>query len=80
MAESDKCGNDYDKTFNVIFGGNTYMFDSFECAISKLAPHCKLCDCIILGHGVEAHGNIYCCANCAYKDGVHELTDRAYYK
>ena len=31
----------------------SYTFDSFECAIQKLAPTCAHCGCRILGHGIE---------------------------
>jgi hypothetical protein len=33
----DTCHNEYDKTFDVVMNGNTYTFDSFECAIHLLA-------------------------------------------
>ena len=50
MATCDLCGNDYDKTFQVILGGQTYTFDSFECAIHMLAPTCAHCGVRIVGH------------------------------
>ena len=31
MAICETCGNDYDKTFQVIMKGKTHLFDSFEC-------------------------------------------------
>ena len=34
----DVCGNDYDKSFQVVQLGKTMTFDSFECAIHALAP------------------------------------------
>jgi hypothetical protein len=77
MARCDTCGNDYDKTFQIYIEGQTYTFDSFECAIHKLAPHCSHCDCRIIGHGVEARGRIFCCAHCADHEGAPELRDRA---
>ena len=77
MATCDVCGNDYDKTFEIMRDGATYTFDSFECAIHKLAPVCAHCDMKIIGHGVEAGGDIYCCANCAEAAGITSLTDRA---
>jgi len=77
MATCQVCGNDYDKTFDVIMAGATHTFDSFECAIHLLAPTCEHCGCRIVGHGVEARGVMYCCAACAETEGVHELKDRA---
>ena len=54
MPRCDVCGNDYDKAFQVTAGGATHTFDSFECAIYRLAPACEHCGCKIVGHGVEA--------------------------
>jgi hypothetical protein len=76
MARCDMCGNDYDKSFEVVMGGENHTFDSFECAINMLAPKCKVCGCRIIGHGAESNGNIYCCAHCASKDGVKGIDDR----
>ncbi|HET7904715.1 MAG TPA: hypothetical protein VFM17_09145 [Candidatus Eisenbacteria bacterium] len=76
MARCEMCGNDYDKTFQVVFNGRSHVFDSFECAINALAPTCKRCGCKIVGHGVEADGKYYCCANCARADGVTGIQDR----
>src|SRR5262245_2540758 len=76
MARCETCGNDYDKTFEVHMRGRKHVFDSFECAIQKLAPECAHCGCRIIGHGVEADGSYYCCAHCAEKSGVHAIKDR----
>jgi hypothetical protein len=76
MAICDVCGNDYDKAFQVTKDGKTATFDSFECAISLLAPHCAHCDCRIIGHGLEANGTMFCCAHCAAQLGVTQLKDR----
>ena len=51
MPRCDVCGNDYDKAFQVTVGGATHTFDSFECAIHRLAPACEHCGCKIVGHG-----------------------------
>lgn len=77
MARCDTCGNDYARSFQVVTDGATHTFDSFECAIHKLAPRCEHCGCSIIGHGVEAKGTIYCCAHCAQHDGVTQLVDNA---
>ena len=65
MPRCDVCGNDYDKAFQVTAGGATHTFDSFECAIHRLAPACEHC------------GRVYCCASCARHSGVKSLKDRA---
>lgn len=72
----DVCGNDYDKAFQVTRGGQTMTFDAFECAIHAMAPRCAHCECMVIGHGVEADGVIYCCASCARQKGEHDLKDR----
>jgi hypothetical protein len=77
MARCDVCGNEYDKTFEVNYSGSRYTFDSFECAIHKLAPACRHCGCKIIGHGNEVKGTYYCCANCARMAGAANMTDRA---
>lgn len=77
MARCDVCGNDYDKTMQVTQGGRSMTFDSFECAIQAMAPHCAHCDCRIIGHGIEARGQYYCCAHCAKQKGVKGIKDRA---
>ena len=73
----DTCGNDYAEAFEVIVAGRTYTFDSFECAIDRLAPVCLHCHCRIIGHGVETGGKMYCCAHCAGHAGVTTLRDRS---
>ena len=77
MARCDQCGNDYDKSFEVNMTGKTHTFDSFECAIQKLAPTCPHCGCRVIGHGVEQGEVIYCCAHCAAQEGADALVDRA---
>ena len=78
MATCDVCGNDYDKAFEIkTSDGQTRTFDSFECAIHAMAPKCVHCDCQVIGHGVEANGSVYCCANCAAQSGEKGLKDRA---
>ncbi len=77
MARCDTCGNDYDKSFEVTtHGGKTYTFDSFECAIEKVAPRCRHCGCQIIGHGAEAGGAMFCCAHCANEMGAETVRDR----
>jgi hypothetical protein len=77
MAQCETCGNEYDKAFKVTMDDISYTFDSFECAIQALAPTCSHCGCRIIGHGVEADTEVYCCAHCASQQGVRELQDRA---
>ncbi len=77
MAKCNACGNDYDKSFQLIKDGRTYTFDSFECAIHLLAPTCEHCGVRIIGHGLEKDGRMFCCHHCAEHEGVTELRDRA---
>jgi len=77
MSVCEHCGNDYDKSFQVIMGGKEHNFDSFECAIHALAPSCTHCGVRIVGHGLESDGKFYCCDHCAEAKGVKGLRDRA---
>jgi hypothetical protein len=77
MARCETCGNEYDKTFEIFMEGETHTFDSFECAIHRLAPTCAHCGCRIVGHGVEADGDMFCCSHCAQEIGVTGTRDRA---
>ena len=77
MAQCEVCGNEYDKSFEVVLASKSHTFDSFECAISALAPKCTHCGCRIIGHGVEADSAVYCCANCARRAGENQIRDRA---
>jgi hypothetical protein len=77
MSTCEMCGNDYDKSFEVVMAGKSHTFDSFECAISTLAPTCRHCGGRIIGHGMEVKGIFYCCANCASKEGAKDVKDRA---
>jgi hypothetical protein len=76
MGKCDTCGNEYDKSFEVVFDQKRYTFDSFECAIHTLAPVCCHYSCRVIGHGLEASGRIYCCDHCAEADCVLGLRDR----
>ena len=76
MQRCETCGNEYDKAFQVVMGGASHTFDSFECAIHALAPTCGHCGIRVVGHGLEAQGRIFCCDHCAESSGVHGLKDR----
>lgn len=77
MARCEVCGNEYDKSFQIVIAGTSHVFDSFECAIHAIAPTCAHCGCRIVGHGLEANGIFYCCAHCADEEGIKKLKDRA---
>jgi hypothetical protein len=77
MAVCETCGNDYHNSFEVWTANGTHVFDSFECAIQKLAPRCGNCGVRIVGHGVEVENDLYCCAHCAREDGAEGAVDHA---
>jgi hypothetical protein len=56
MARCEVCGNDYDKSFEVVAAGERHVFDSFECAIHRMAPICEHCGVKVIGHGTEVDG------------------------
>ncbi|GIJ11588.1 hypothetical protein Van01_48020 [Micromonospora andamanensis] len=66
VATCEVCGNDYWLSFEVrTVSGDVHTFDSFECAIHRLAPICEHCGIKISGHGVEVSGRFFCCGHCA---------------
>jgi hypothetical protein len=77
MGKCEVCGNEYALAFQVITAGQAHVFDSFECAIQRLAPVCEHCQCKILGHGIEAEGRFFCCAHCAREMGFTGPVDNA---
>ncbi|MGI5486664.1 hypothetical protein [Microtetraspora malaysiensis] len=76
MAACEVCGNDYDLSFEVHAQGAVHTFDSFECAITKMAPVCEHCGCRIVGHGVDVNGHFCCCAHCAREMGATQIVDK----
>jgi hypothetical protein len=77
MARCEVCGNDYDKAFEVVAAGESHTFDSFECAIHRMAPICEHCECKVIGHGTEVDGRFYCCAHCAKQsENTDAVVDR----
>jgi hypothetical protein len=70
------CGNEYDKTLEIVTDGESHYFDCFECAIKALAPTCEHCGVRIIGHGIESEGAFFCCAHCAHEEGVMAAVDR----
>jgi hypothetical protein len=76
MPVCEVCGNEYDLAFEVHAQGAVHVFDSFECAIQRMAPVCEQCGCKIIGHGVQASGMFFCCAHCAQAAGSPGLRDR----
>ena len=77
MPQCEVCGNDYYLAFAVVTAGNRHVFDSFECAIHKLAPVCAHCGVKVVGHGVDANNDLYCSAHCARAHGAHDVSDHA---
>ncbi len=70
MARREVCGNDYAMSFEIdTIDGDVNVFESFECAVHRMASICKHCKCRVIGHGVEANGHFYCCAHCAHAEG-----------
>lgn len=64
MQKCETCGNEYHNCLQVQYQGETYYFDCFECAITKIAPRCAHCNVTVIGHGTEMHSAVYCCESC----------------
>jgi peptide methionine sulfoxide reductase MsrB len=65
MGTCTVCGNESTRTFDIMYEGGILTFDSFQCAIHRLAPMCSRCDSLILGHVFESESAIYCSEQCA---------------
>jgi hypothetical protein len=77
MTICASCGNDYARSFEVrMADGTAESFDSFECAIQRLAPQCAHCGIRVIGHGVEVQGRVFCGAHCARHAGHGGPVDR----
>ena len=72
MAVCEVCGNDYQLSFEVIAAGHRHVFDSFECAIHKLAPICEHCGCRVIGHGIEGGGRFSAAQIAPATQGLHK--------
>ncbi|MBA2406293.1 MAG: hypothetical protein H0V66_16065 [Bdellovibrionales bacterium] len=77
MEKCEQCGNAYNKIFHVKMKDHEFAFDSFECAIERLAPRCHNCGTRIVGHGVESRTEVFCCAHCARAEGITDLKDHS---
>ena len=56
MAVCEVCGNDYEMAFEVVAQGARHTFDSFECAIHRMAPVCEHCGVQVVGREVVVDG------------------------
>jgi hypothetical protein len=77
MAMCKVCGNEYAYAFEVVRNGQSNTYDCFECAIHDMAPTCVHCQCRVIGHGIAAGDQVFCCAHCAREHDVTGVADRA---
>ena len=75
MARCEVCGNDYEMSFEVHSQGAVHVFDSFACAIHRMAPICEHCETQIISPGMQADGQFFCSAHCARAEGKAGLVD-----
>ncbi|WP_405774372.1 hypothetical protein [Streptomyces sp. NBC_00859] len=75
MAACEVCGNDSEIAFEVRAADALHTFDSFECAVHRLAPVCDSCGCRVLGAAHRSGGRFYCCG-CAHCAHVQDHTAR----
>ena len=61
----ETCGNETDDPIEVSAHGKRHSFDSFQCAIDKMAPRCEKCGCAILGPVVTEDDSVFCSRGCA---------------
>jgi hypothetical protein len=75
-AHCEVCGNDTTQCFEVKLGGERHVFDSFECAMRALSPHCGHCNSRIRGHSIVFGNTIYCSYQCANDDSTRQYEAR----
>ena len=77
MAVCEVCGNTYARALLISVEGRSGQraYDSFECAIAGMAPHCAHCETPVIGHGIQDGETVYCCAHCAHADGAAAARD-----
>jgi hypothetical protein len=63
-ARCEVCGFATRSGIRIIAGGVTHLFDSYQCAIHRLAPECEHCGCRILGRPLEVQQRPYCSPEC----------------
>ena len=71
MAQCEVCGNDYDKSFEVMMGGRGHTFDSFECAIHALAPRCEHCGCMLDQLRLKIHDPALIDPQCSLRGAIN---------
>ncbi len=71
MSYCAVCGGESDRVFSIATAaGHVYTFDTFECAIDRLAPRCACCGIRIIGHGIAKQKSIFCGSHCAQYLGI----------
>lgn len=65
MTTCATCGQEVSRSFQISTHGDGMVFDTFACAIQRLAPQCPTCGCSIIGHGFQGRDALYCSYGCA---------------
>ena len=71
-AGCEVCGKWDEVCFEVLLGGESHIFDSFECAIRAMTQKCEFCGCQVFGPGVQDGNAFYCSYLCANLQTVRE--------
>ena len=64
------------KAFEIVVGGERHTFDSFEWQSTRWRLFARTAIAGLVGHGVEANGQIFCCVHGARAFGTTQLKDR----
>jgi hypothetical protein len=74
MGRCTVCGHETDQSFTVTTTeGRNFIFDSFECAIDRLAPRCACCGIRIIGHATVSDGSLFCGVHCSQLLGINSF-------
>ncbi len=74
MGRCTVCGQESDLGFTVCTAdGRSYVFDSFECAVDRLASRCACCGIRIIGHATASDGSLFCGVHCSQFLGINSF-------
>lgn len=71
-SSCEVCGNNSGQCFEIRLGGESHIFDSFECAMIALSPNCGYCGSRIVGHSIVLGNTVYCSYQCANDDNARQ--------
>jgi hypothetical protein len=73
IARCMNCGTNIEKDYILFINGSEFTFDSFECAVTFVAPRCSNCQTIIMGKGIHGRGQVFCSPACSHSENFSQV-------